>query len=99
MQRKKSLLVMIAVLILVGAVASLAEELSSQGAAPTLQMPAAATCSPVESTIPVEPFAKPHPVNTCGQACSVGTNCRKLCGDFAFCNITPHQAFGHCEFQ
>jgi hypothetical protein len=40
----------------------------------------------------------PHPL-TCGQTCNSSTNCRLLCGDFAFCNIMPHQTIGHCTEQ
>jgi hypothetical protein len=39
----------------------------------------------------------PHPL-TCGQACNSSTNCRLLCGDFAFCYMPPHQ-IGHCMEQ
>lgn len=52
-----------------------------------------------ESAKVAELLPAPHQLRTCGQACVPSTNCRMLCGDFAFCNILPHQSSGHCEFQ
>jgi hypothetical protein len=40
----------------------------------------------------------PHPL-TCG-ACNRSTNCRLLCGDFAFCYFArPHDPVGMCMLQ
>lgn len=40
----------------------------------------------------------PHSL-TCGQTCVASTNCRLLCGDFAFCDLMPKQTIGHCVEQ